>query len=670
MPSSIAEKWTNNTQLQLETIRRTLHLFYWALSGRNSLIASYQEIATKSQLDRGSIVRLPGIERPSWYRVALAHRAMHEELGTMRFSLDRPGTLSAGLRSRVVLPTRLPSESDLETILRSFDEPQTALDCFVLLEDLRVDTAVKRRYPGLRGDLERVQREELLQRAPLEGLSARATLFEALARISLGWRGSIAVPRSLVPATQELAITATRITAPEATVEDVIDATIQIYPLFTQPRQLATPRTSDFDPSLVVIFGIDGRQGPVRNRPLEPIRYRDAVGARIFSPSESLRLDEEASFEDVLRASILGGEPIELTGPGRPGLMDLGDKTVPESDGADSEGDESKLEFTSDLKSFVYPEWDYRAGRYREAWCRVTEMQAPSSESTELYRTTLRTHRKLLAEIRRQFERITPETLQRIRRVREGEDLDIDACIEAFADLRAGVPPSDDLYQTRQRVQRDVAVIFLLDLSNSTQELVIRGGSLRRIIDVARESLILLVAPLARLGDLFGIYGFSGTGRRDVRFIVIKDINERLTNDVLERLGSLRAYQTTRMGAAIRHATTKLKGHPAGTRLLILISDGRPFDVDYGQEYGPGEEIEYAINDTRTALDETRSQGIRPFLITVDPEGADYLRRMCNGLDYELLENVAELPARLAGLYQQLTPISRRSASHGLRIPR
>lgn len=369
-------------------------------------------------------------------------------------------------------------------------------------------------------------------------------------------------------------------------------------------------------------------------------------------------MSEDATFEDVLQAAVMGAEPI-FSRPAPPDPVDLGRSIVAASADSDDRNapasDSSALELTPDLRSFVYPEWNRRAERYRERWCRVTELTAASTHSTAVYRQTLRTRRALVAEIGRQFERIAPETLHRIRRVREGEDLDLDACIEAFADLRAGIPPSDAVYQTQHRAQRDVAGVFLLDLSSSTQEIVMSGGRLRRLLDVALESLILLIEPLARVGDVFGMYGFSGIGRRDVRCIVIKDIKERLGDEGMSRLGSLRPHETTRMGAAIRHAVTKLKGHQAGSRLFMLISDGRPFDVDYGQEYGKGEEIEFAVHDTRAALDEARRQGIRPFLLTLDTHGADYLRAMCNGLDYELLGDIAELPTRLASLYQHLT---------------
>lgn len=649
-------------QVQLETIRRALHLYYFALSGENPVISGYRETATVHLGARG-VIRVPEIERPYWYRIALAHRAMHRDVGTMSYRLHRSGSAVEEPYRDGTLEALQHDEGDLVVALGRFEDWQLAVQCFVLLEDLRVDTALKRQYPGLRADLSRVQSEELSRRGPLGRRSARAALMEVLARVSLGWSGVVEVPSSLGPALRELINTAASITASTATVEDVVDATARAYALITQPREAVTSIGSDLAASEIAVILSKEWQGTLISSPLEPIRYRDQLGDRLLRSREGPALAVEASFDDVLQASVLGQEPLHLAEPSRPGFLTLDDQcSFPVEE--ETESGELEPDVAQDLISFVYPEWDYKTSRYRNNWCRVVETVAPSStDSADFYRFIVRTRRGLVAEIRRQFERITPETLHRIRRVQEGEELDIDACIEAYADLRAGIPPSDNLYQTRQRVERDVAVIFLVDLSNSTMEPIVSGGEVQRIIDVIRESLALLVAPLARLGDLFGIYGFSGTNRRDVRFIVVKDINEPLRNHVIARLGALRSYQTTRMGAAIRHASTKLKGQAATTRLLILISDGRPYDADYGQEYGRGEEVEYAINDTRTALDEARAEGIRPFLITVDPQGDDYLRRMCSGLDYELLDSIPELPARLARLYRELAPEPRRKSA-------
>jgi nitric oxide reductase activation protein len=206
----------------------------------------------------------------------------------------------------------------------------------------------------------------------------------------------------------------------------------------------------------------------------------------------------------------------------------------------------------------------------------------------------------------------------------------------------------------------------LLDLSASTAEYLKPSPTVRarypdaglpraqRIIDVERQCVALLLGAMERLGDAYAIYGFSGSGPEHVQFLVIKDLHEQLSNEVAGRVAAIEPMRGTRMGAAIRHATHKLRGAEARTRLLLLISDGRPYDNDYGVEYGLQGRLDYAMHDTRVALDEARRAGLRPFLLTVDQKGADYLRQMCGSANYEVLGDVELLPERVLALYGEL----------------
>jgi nitric oxide reductase activation protein len=174
----------------------------------------------------------------------------------------------------------------------------------------------------------------------------------------------------------------------------------------------------------------------------------------------------------------------------------------------------------------------------------------------------------------------------------------------------------------------------------------------KRIIDVEKESTVLLIQALEMLGDTYGIYGFSGYGRDNVEFYVIKDIAERFGEHIKRRIDKIRPLHATRMGAAIRHAITKLAPHTATTKLLFLFSDGRPQDRGYSR---PGVGQDYAVHDTHMALLEAKQQGITPFCLTVDKAGHDYLQAMCGDLGYEVLDEIALLPARLPMLYRALT---------------
>jgi nitric oxide reductase activation protein len=200
------------------------------------------------------------------------------------------------------------------------------------------------------------------------------------------------------------------------------------------------------------------------------------------------------------------------------------------------------------------------------------------------------------------------------------------------------------MYVRREKRQRDVAVAFLVDVSGSTSR---RLDSGRRVIDVEKESLVLLCEALEAVGDQYGLYAYSGQGRAAVDFLTIKDFDDRLGPATAYRLGGLRPRQQNRDGAAIRHASAKLLARDAIHRLLILVSDGRPLDGDYKDEY--------ALEDTKTALRESRQQGINPFCVTIDREADLYMRRMYGDVQFAVIDHVESLPSRLPRMYHRLT---------------
>jgi len=330
-------------------------------------------------------------------------------------------------------------------------------------------------------------------------------------------------------------------------------------------------------------------------------------------------------------------------------------------------------------RSFVYDEWDFRANDYRPRWCVVQERTAVAGETT-FFQETLQQYSGLMDQIRRQFESIRPETYRKHKRLPEGEDFDFDAAIEALIDLRSNISPDDRIYWRRNKDERDVAVAFLLDMSASTAEAVEEGSRdgewnapgdpvaytawlrarrgetsrrpYKRIIDVEKESMVLLMTALESIGDRYGVYGFSGFGRENVEFYVIKDIEEPFSDKSKRRLDKVAPLHATRMGPAIRHAAAKLAKTDAKTKFLFVISDGRPQDRGYSRE---GVEKEYAVQDTRMALMEARQSSITPFCLTVDRNGHDYLRTMAGDLGYEVLPDIMELPRRLPQLYKKIT---------------
>jgi nitric oxide reductase activation protein len=296
--------------------------------------------------------------------------------------------------------------------------------------------------------------------------------------------------------------------------------------------------------------------------------------------------------------------------------------------------------------------------------------------SDRVRRRALARYGHLLPGVIAALERVHPAGRDLATRQSAGDDLDLDACVDALIDLRTGIEPSDRVYASMRERRRDVAVAFAVDLSSSTAERLpasnsnnsssgsnnssknsngnatpTRRGEVRRILDLQRDAVILLVEALEAVGDAYGVYGFSGGGRGDVRLSVVKDLDERRSPAMVHRLEGLTPDHTTRMGPAMRHLTARLRRSEAATKLLFVVSDGRPYDIDYGQQYGEESVLDYAVADTARAMAEARAVGIRPYLITVDPAGGDYLGRMCDPREYHVIGDAADLPVSLAELY-------------------
>jgi nitric oxide reductase NorD protein len=634
-------------QIALVADRERLQLYYRAMSTQPIVLTSAdRSIGEDSAI--GSVT-LPGSERPGWYRIALAHRAMHYECGTFQFSFNRRANL---FRRLVPMPnslTQLRAQGlfDLDIYFALFGRRNLAIECFTVLEDLRLDEHLGRSYPGLASDLRTIRATELATREDVPR-GPRLETLEALVRLSLN---SDVRARALPEVAPELNRVVTQLRHPEATVEDTAEAAFRIY--------------MTLEPMTEEIF-VQTRLGATL---AAPVHFRDHLISEFLRRPVAGVVDKTASFEDILQQRVVTETAIDVDPEATESanVIDLGDDNVPVESQWEggrrvdhNKQGRAEVELTnSDTASWLYPEWNYHSGSYLRNWCRVREIRPPTSSWHQRNASETRSSQRLLqAQIRAQLERIPAETFRRMRGLRDGQDLDVDAAIDAWAELRAGVPPSDNIYMSRVRAERDVALVLLVDLSSSTGEFVqdAHGGRLQRVIDLEREALGLLVEPLSLLGDAYGIYGFSGTSRRDVHFVVIKDLRERMHADVFRRLAALRPLHTTRMGAAIRHATARLRDYTAATRILMVISDGRPYDTDYGERHrtGGGIDTDYAIHDTRAALDEARRARIRPYLLTIDVR-EDYLRTMCRGLDYETIGDVVELPKKVASLFRRLT---------------
>jgi nitric oxide reductase activation protein len=318
---------------------------------------------------------------------------------------------------------------------------------------------------------------------------------------------------------------------------------------------------------------------------------------------------------------------------------------------AQNEMPEQMLE--ADDVAFSYDEWDRELNDYRVGWSRVIEKKVKQGDRNfvELARSR---YRGVISSIRHQFQLMKPENLTRINREPDGEDFDLNALVDFVIDRRADGHQSENIYTKRLRKQRDVAVSILLDQSSSTARTITRNPLQpytypgRRIIEIEKEGLVLMSEALEAVGDVYSINGFTSEGRRNVKFYVVKDFAEKYSDEIERRIGGITFQNNTRLGAAIRHAAHKLLRQESRTKLLIILTDGRPYDHDYG-------DARYAREDVREALTEAKISGITPFCITIDRESESELKDLYGDVGYTIIDDVMTLPERMPNIYRRLT---------------
>ena len=285
----------------------------------------------------------------------------------------------------------------------------------------------------------------------------------------------------------------------------------------------------------------------------------------------------------------------------------------------------------------LYNEWNFKRQHYHKNWCVLRELEIEAKHD-DFVENTLEKHKGLLKSLRHTFEILRGED-KLLKRQVHGDDIDIDALVEAYGDVKSGMEMTDRLFTKMHKEERNVAVMFMVDMSGST-----KGW----INEAERESLILLSEVIQILGDRFAIYGFSGVTRTRCELYKIKAFDEEYDDVIKGRISNIQPKDYTRMGVFIRHMTRLFNEVEASTKLLITISDGKPDDYDtYRGEYG--------IEDTRQALYEAHRDGIHSYCITIDEEARDYLPHMYGAANYSVIDDVAQLPLKVSDIYRRLT---------------
>jgi len=658
--------------LSLDSVQHLLRLYIEALTGTEVDIAPLAAVPDESRIGDGKTIQLPSLVNEfgddeldfRLYKVLAAHAAGQIEFGTYErdstilravcaeiaerynpknvdardafaISDDLINQKAAGNES-LVLDTSIAAEIerkdehalssidlDYRLVLREFPLPQLARRIFGTLENGRIDRRLRLKYRGLARDLDLIREYLSRNRPRISELPALLVPFELLFQITLLGGALDDSKQSYSQLVSELeTIVAEYLSSSDATVADTLMATSRVYGLF----QSVTPA----DDSVQQV-----------EAPQEESESDDenAAATERLKQRQAERVPQRRDARELFNAwndPSAEGDPDELTGAE-----------------AWSEAETPEQVLAEGEVAFNYDEWDRELTDHRLGWCRVVEKRVLQGDRAFVDQTRER-HKGLISSIRHQFQLMKPENLTRVANEVDGEEFDLNAVIDYVIDRRADGHQSERLYTKRLRRRRDVAVSFLLDQSSSTARTIgrhplqpyTRPG--RRIIEIEKEGLVLMSEALEAVGDVYSINGFTSEGRRNVKFYVVKDFDEKYSDEVKRRIGGINYQNNTRLGAAIRHATAKLAKQDARTRLLIVLSDGRPYDHDYG-------DARYAREDTREALRQAKTEGITPFCITIDRESEAELRDLYGEIGYTIIDDVLSLPERLPGIYRRLT---------------
>ena len=658
--------------IALADVESSLALFAEGIAGRYLHIRSNQEFAANPKLtleesggQNSDTLFLPesvATTHASTYRVLAMEQIGLRECDTLSFRMETAVEQIPSLLQRFQPdPNAGPRVGDYRLLFTSFSQPALAEDLFLLFEETRIQAHLQRAYPGLTKHLQAYHGYLLQSQVP-------ADLLEQAKRWRMG--EPLMLSDSGLQRTLFEAIEGHRESA--ATVYDSVAALCGHYEAVLAHYELVESSYRETDESLVDWLNREQRVEEWEEE-LEDINEQLSQSMAMEIPTGQ---EEEAVYGDA--------------GDGSQRQIDLDIKEL--KDERDTLKRRVDMERSAvahalgksqgDARSFRYDEWDYLNRTYLRAWCRVFEQPLGTDGEDDIgpLKAAIRAYQNT---VQRQLEQIRPTGLERIRRVQDGDELDLNAVIEARQDIRAGQSADERVYSRKERVQRDVSAIFLVDLSASTDDPIhppeprdwsnyeedesdTRAGWYasfdeieeeqeepgRKIIDLEREAMVVMAAALEALGDSYGIYGFSGYSKDNVELFIAKEPDDAFSHTTLKSIAAMAPKGSTRMGPAIRHATQKLMNTGSAMKVLMVISDGFPQDCDYGPVRG---NHDYGVEDTAKALQESQQKGIETFCMTVDKSGHDYLKRMCPDERYMIIEEMEDLPSQLTKVYAALT---------------
>jgi hypothetical protein len=294
---------------------------------------------------------------------------------------------------------------------------------------------------------------------------------------------------------------------------------------------------------------------------------------------------------------------------------------------------------------FHYQEWDYQIQLHRPDWVTLYERRQ-STGDPEMIENIITEYKPVAHRIKQIIDLLTPEGVQRVRNMEDGDEIDINAAIDAMVAIRMGEQPNPRITMRNVLKNRDLSVVVLMDLSESTNETV--EGSDKTILQLTREATTLVATAINGIGDPFALHGFASDGRHDVQYYRFKDFNQHFDDEAKSRLAGMQGGLSTRMGAAMRHAGQHLLRQPERRKLLLIITDGEPADID---ERDP----QHLRHDTKKAVEELYSKGVMSYCLTLDANADNYVKRIFGANNYTIIDHVQRLPEKLPVLFATLT---------------
>jgi nitric oxide reductase NorD protein len=595
--------------ISFEDVVGVLEIFVHGLSGRRLKLEPAEEVWTDTAtlyLPRRISRFGEREENYQLYKGIVAHLWAQARFGTFRHDASGDGLVAR---------------------LARFHDPQRASTIFHALETVRLDACITRELPGLGRSLAAVQQRAgaIHYHGPWRDAVTQLAEPGATTEDSLGWverLWDLPVPT---------ACCYQGVLHPERAEQIMLERLDREKQLLQMALAGMTEDAQDDD------SGEAGGGIPPRT----PKRFE------LRSPGDRDQLPGDFLFELRLEGRPISPPP-EVRALMQSILQDLGD-IPPEYLVAAGDGDYDprasdvrrpedawKGAFSEEGAS-LYPEWDFRRRHYRKNWCVLREVDVHPNDEPFVQRTLKKYHGEL-QHLRKSFEALRGEN-RLMKKQSDGDDVDFDALVEALADVKQGMEMPDRLFTRTHKLERNIAVMFMVDMSGST-----KGW----INEAERESLVLLCHALEILGDRYAIYGFSGMTRKRCELYRIKRFDEPYAEIVEQRITGIKPQDYTRMGVTIRHLCKLLDEVEARTKLLVTLSDGKPDDFD-------GYRGEYGIEDTRQALIEAKQNGIHSFCITIDTEAREYLPHMYGAVNYTIIDDVRKLPFKVADIYRRLT---------------